>query len=77
MAFEWLYRSRYPKIAKRRRNLVWRTPKPQKTASSDQIAVSLAFPTVSKRRIRFLGRREVYPHSLHVHLARIHRIEGP
>lgn len=72
-----IYRSRYPKIAKRRRNLVWRTPGPLKTVYNDKIALSLAFPTVSPRKWRWLGRREVYPHSLHVHLAHIHRIEGP
>lgn len=62
---------------KRPKVLVWRVPGPQKTVSDDHIALSYVIPTVSPRKIRFLGRREVYPHSMHVHIAPIHRIEEP
>ena len=75
MAFEWLYRSRYPKIARRRKRLVWRVPEPQHVTGDG--VLSYTFPTISKRRLRYLGRREVYPHSLHVHLTTMHRIEEP
>ena len=65
------------KFKKHPKRLVWRTPGPEKTASSDRRAISYAFPTVSTRKIRYLGRREVYPHSLHVHITPIYRIEEP
>lgn len=81
MAFElferFMYRRRYPKFAKRRRRLVWRTPGPERTTLPGGVALSYRVPTVSRRKIRYLGRREVYPHSLHVHLAPLHRIREP
>lgn len=69
------YRSRRPKFKRRPRRLVWRTPKPIRTTDKDQNATSLIVPTVSPRRWRHLGRREVYPHSMHLHMMPYHRIE--
>ena len=63
------------KFKKRPRRLVWRTPKAIHSISDDGIAHSMLLPTVSPRRLRWLGRREVYPHYQDVNFVIFSRIE--
>lgn len=70
-----MYRSRYPKFAKRRKRLVWRMPKPIYSVDPDRVAQSWLFPIVSARKLRYLGRREVYPHFTDLSMAPIRRRE--